>query len=278
MQKRYYWLKLQNDFFKSLRIKKLRRLAGGDTYTIIYLKMQLKCLADGGYWYHKGVFDTFEEEVALDIDEELEDVKITIQYLLSCGLMEVTDSPDTYKMPYVLENIGSETASAQRVRDFRKKQQALQCNTDVTEVKRIGNVDIDIEKDIDIDKESESPARGEVVDEEFEEFWKAYPKKVLRPQAEYEFTWILAHDVHMTSDMLIASARNYAETVEIEKREERYIKSPNRFISDNTFLTYLPENYKKPQQPKNKNKFNNFEQRDMSKQEMEDLEAWLLNQ
>ena len=33
--KRYYWLKLQDDFFKSKRIKKLRKIAGGDTYTII---------------------------------------------------------------------------------------------------------------------------------------------------------------------------------------------------------------------------------------------------
>jgi hypothetical protein len=36
--KRYYWLKLQDGFFDSKRIKKLRKLAGGDTYTIIYLK------------------------------------------------------------------------------------------------------------------------------------------------------------------------------------------------------------------------------------------------
>ena len=42
--KRYYWLKLMDDFFDSKRIKKLRKMAGGDTYTIIYLKMQLLSL------------------------------------------------------------------------------------------------------------------------------------------------------------------------------------------------------------------------------------------
>ena len=40
--KRYYWLKFRDDFFDSKRIKKLRKMAGGDTYVIIYLKMQLK--------------------------------------------------------------------------------------------------------------------------------------------------------------------------------------------------------------------------------------------
>ena len=37
-EKKYYWMKFQREFFKSLRIKKLRRLAGGDTYTIIFLR------------------------------------------------------------------------------------------------------------------------------------------------------------------------------------------------------------------------------------------------
>ena len=165
-QKRYYWLRLQHDFFKSLRIKKLRKIAGGDTYTIIYLKMQLKCLADGGYWYYKGILDSFEEEVALDIDEEVEDVKITIQYLLSCGLMEVTDEPNTYLMPYVVDNTGSEGASAQRVREHRNRQKALHCNTDVTQVKQLcyveKEIDIEKEKDKEIEKDTPplSPSRG----------------------------------------------------------------------------------------------------------------------
>ena len=38
-EKRYYWLKFREDFFESKRIKRLRRMAGGDTYLIIYLKM-----------------------------------------------------------------------------------------------------------------------------------------------------------------------------------------------------------------------------------------------
>lgn len=44
MGKRYYWLKLPDDFFRQKPIKKLRRIAGGDTYTIIYLKMLLVSL------------------------------------------------------------------------------------------------------------------------------------------------------------------------------------------------------------------------------------------
>lgn len=48
MAKRYYWLKLKADWFSDKRIKKLRPIAGGDTHTIIYLKMMLLSLKDEG--------------------------------------------------------------------------------------------------------------------------------------------------------------------------------------------------------------------------------------
>lgn len=150
-EKRYFWLKLYDDFFTSKRIKKLRSIAGGDTYTIIYLKMQLKALKTDGYLYFDGVMSDFAEELALDIDESVEDVKVTINYLMSVGLLETNDGEE-YKLPFLDNCIGSENASAQRVREHRAKQKALQCNTGVTEVKRVCNAEIDIEKEIDKSK------------------------------------------------------------------------------------------------------------------------------
>ena len=126
--KRYYWLKLMDDFFDSKRIKKLRKMAGGDTYTIIYLKMQLLSLKKGGYLEYSGLEDEFYKEIALDIDEDEINVQVTIQYLLSCGLLETSDSIE-YKLPFVQDNLGSETASTRRSRKSRENaQKALQCN------------------------------------------------------------------------------------------------------------------------------------------------------
>lgn len=150
MEKKYYWLKLKNDFFTDKRIKKLRKIAGGDTYTIIYLKMQLLSLQDGGNLYFDKVENTFEEEIALQIDEDVEDVKITIAFLLANGLIEQMES-DVYGLIETKNCIGKEGSSAERVRQFRarEKQKMLQCNTDVTK----SNIEIDIEldKDKDID-------------------------------------------------------------------------------------------------------------------------------
>ena len=120
-ENKYYWLKLQEDFFDSKRIKKLRRIAGGDTYTIIYLKMQLKALKTGGVLEYTGIEKTFAEELALDLDEEPEDVGLCLNYLLSVGLIETSDNIDFF-LPYVIENTGKEGSSAKRMREYRERQ------------------------------------------------------------------------------------------------------------------------------------------------------------
>ena len=146
--KRYYWIQLTQDFFKSKEMKLLRKIAGGDTHTIIYLKMMLISLEDGGCIYYDGLADNLAEEIALMIDENVEDIKITLLFLESKGLLTRKNDRD-YFLEQVPEMVGSETASARRVRKFRENQLALQCNNDVT--KRNGDIDIDteIEKDVD---------------------------------------------------------------------------------------------------------------------------------
>ena len=153
MAKRYYWLKLKNDFFDGIRIKKLRNIAGGDTYTIIYLKLLLYAIDKEGVIEYEGVENTISEELSLVLGETAEDIGLCINYLNSVGLAEVRT--DSILLPEAVEHVGSETASTQRVRDFRARQKALHCNTDETQVKRIGNVEIELEKEKEIEKEKD---------------------------------------------------------------------------------------------------------------------------
>lgn len=153
MGKRYYWLKLPEDFFRQKPIKKLRKIAGGDTYTIIYLKMLLIAMKEDGKLYFEGVEDDFYEELSLELDEDSENVKVTVLFLIRQGLMELIDETE-YRLTECEKMVGSESASAERVRRHRENK-ALQCNTTVTDVKRIGNVEK--EKDIETDKNTICP-------------------------------------------------------------------------------------------------------------------------
>lgn len=161
--KRYFWLKLHKDFFQRKEIKRLRKIAGGDTYTIIYLKMLLRSIMSDGKLYFDGLEDDFASELALDLDEKEENVQITIQYLLKIGLIEMC-SDEEYYLPDTKDSTGCETAVASRVRKHRERKKALHCNADVTQVKQLCNgeieKEIELEKDIEIEKEIHSSAKS----------------------------------------------------------------------------------------------------------------------
>ena len=149
--KRYYWIQLAQDFFKSKEMKLLRKIAGGDTHTIIYLKMMLISLEDGGHIYYDGLADNLAEEIALVIDENVEDIKITLIFLESKGLLTRKNDRD-YFLEQVPEMVGSETASTRRSRKHRELR-GLHCNAIATtcngDIDKDKDIDTEIEKDID---------------------------------------------------------------------------------------------------------------------------------
>lgn len=151
MAKKYYWLKLKEDFFEQRVIKKLRKIAGGDTYTIIYLKLQLLAMKNEGKLLFENVEDDFASEMALELDEDVENVKVTLMYLEKNNLIK-TISKDEFFLPEVLEVTGSETASAIRVREHRERKKTLQCNNDVTSCNEVVT---DLKQKCSVEKEKE---------------------------------------------------------------------------------------------------------------------------
>lgn len=157
-EKKYFWLKLKEDFFRQKEIKKLRKIAGGDTYTIIYLKMQLLSLKNEGFLFFEGTEETFEEQLSLEIDEDLDNVKVTILFLFNNKLMEKIEDNEFF-MHKASECIGKEGKSAERVRKHRKNQAleeqhgqtALQCNTQVTKC----NTETETEQETELETELE---------------------------------------------------------------------------------------------------------------------------
>jgi predicted phage replisome organizer len=118
-QKRYFWFKMPEDFFANKEIKKLRKIAGGDTYVIIYQKIILLSLKHGGSVYFEGIEDDFASEIALEIDEEEDNVRITLEFMKRNNSISIIDENE-FKMN-VSNLIGSETSTALRVRKCRER-------------------------------------------------------------------------------------------------------------------------------------------------------------
>lgn len=161
--KKYYWLKLKDDFFTQKEIKRLRKIAGGDTYTIIYLKLLLLSLKDEGKIYFDGIGDSFSDELSLELDEEEENIQITLTYLKNKNLLEVVNDEE-YILSDIPSMIGSESDSAVRMRRHRGKDKEMPSNSDGKvaqsdgETSQVDNVvqNSDTEKDIYLERREKS--------------------------------------------------------------------------------------------------------------------------
>lgn len=152
--KKFFWIKLRPDFFNDPYIKLLRRMAGGDTYTIIYLKMLVKSAPTDGVIYFQGAGADISEELALTLDESIEDVRALLAYLEAKNLITHPEITQDLFLVASADLTGSEVDSAQRVRKFRERQQlkALQSNTDVTNSNDKLEKELEIETELDKDK------------------------------------------------------------------------------------------------------------------------------
>lgn len=236
--KRYYWLQLKTDFFDQKEIKLLRKIAGGDTYTVIYLKMLLASLKDEGKLYFESIGDNFAEEISLLIDEDTENVAITLNFLKSKQLIEVVED-DEYYLNRMPEMLGSESYSAERVRRHRNKQklqsnnQALQSNSDVTKRRE------DIEKskeDIDnnIDQSSSKESDKVSLKNRFDLIWKEYPKKQGKELAFKAFKKAVKEGI--TDETILNGINAYKKQIELQRTELQFIKQGSTFFNQRSYL------------------------------------------
>lgn len=155
--KRYYWLKLKDDFFEDDTVAWLEEQENGKDYIIFYLKLCLKSLQDDG----KLIRYVGEKLIPYDVralskltNTSADTVAVAMKTFIEIGLIERLESGEIY-LTQINEMIGSETDSAKRMRKKRilesTKIQELstpsQCDTNVQKS------DTDIDKDKELDKE-----------------------------------------------------------------------------------------------------------------------------
>lgn len=162
MAKRYYWLKLKEDFFKKKEMKKLRKLDNGDTCILIYMKMIILSLESENKIFFDNVEDTFAEELSLLLDEDVDDVQRTLDFLEKVNLMETINDGE-YFLPQGTTLTGSECSSAERVRKHRANKKSNKENKSCIDDDSCNkSVTLDIDTDIDEDKEIEQDGNKEI--------------------------------------------------------------------------------------------------------------------
>ena len=151
-KKVYFWLKLDQNFFKNLAIKQALRMPGGKDMIIVYQMLMLESLATDGVIYYEGMLPTLEKELAVRLDVKEEDIQMTLAYFKNVGLVQVDDSNNA-EMLQVPALIEQETDWARYKREQRR---ALKLDN----VQHVSNgcpteleLELELEKDIDIELE-----------------------------------------------------------------------------------------------------------------------------
>lgn len=142
--KRFYWIKLRENFFQQETIDWLMEQENGSTYIVLYLKMCLMTANTAGELIRTIGDMTIPYEpkkISQKTGFDIDTVNVALSLFKHLGLIEETQEGIPV-MPEVKNMVGSESESAARVRKYRKKKKALQSNTYVTNKALQSNVEI----------------------------------------------------------------------------------------------------------------------------------------
>ena len=250
-KEKYYWLKLDRNFFKRHDIRIIEKMPDGKQYVLFYLKLMAEAIDHEGALRFSEAVPYSEAMLASVTDTDTEIVKAALQLFTELGLAEILEDKTLY-LPEVAKLLDGETYSAKRKRD--KKQTAAGGNFPLPG----GN--FPPEKDTEKDKESDTEKDTDSFTEP--EGSVCRTKDVRRIQKAWNELG-LKQLVKIPSDskrgvMLRARVREYGVDAVLEAiakvRDSPFLKGQNTrnwvitfdwLIKPNNFIKVLEGNYDK---------------------------------
>lgn len=118
MAKRFYWLKLQKDFFKQHEIRVIEALPNGKDYILFYLKLLVESVSHEGDLRFSDTIPYSEEMLAAITNTNIDVVRSAMALFVELKMIEILDDATIF-MKEVTKMIGSEGESAARMRNAR---------------------------------------------------------------------------------------------------------------------------------------------------------------
>lgn len=119
--KRYYWLKLKEDFFEDDTIQWIEEQENGKEYSLFYLKLCLKSLSMDGKVARivgNNLMPYDKRALSKATNTDVDTVVIALELFKAIGLVEILDSGEIF-MTQINELVGSETDEARKKRRQR---------------------------------------------------------------------------------------------------------------------------------------------------------------
>ncbi len=239
--KKYYYIKLQENFFEREEILMLESIENGHMYSNILLKLYLKSLKNEGKLMFNNIIPYTPEILAKVIRVNKDTMVVALKLFQEFGLIEVLDNGAIY-ISDIQNFIGRSSDEADRKRAYRKQIEdekgqlsghlSLKC-PDKTPPEKEKELDIkkekEIEKDIELDKKH--------IVQQVDTVWARYTLKKGKATAIKKIPKLIEQYGY---EQLIRCIERY----ELGLQKETWRKPQNGSTFFNSgYVDYLDENY-----------------------------------
>ena len=161
--KKYYYLRLKDNFFDSDELKILESMKDGYLYSNILLKLYLRSLKNDGKLVVNDRIPYNAEMLASVTGHQIGTVKQALSIFKDLGLIDVLENGSIYMLD-IQNFIGKGSSEADRKREYRQRIETDRTNVQ-TNLRQISEksppeIEIELEKDIEIEKEIHSSAKS----------------------------------------------------------------------------------------------------------------------
>lgn len=159
--KKYYYLRLKDNFFDSDELKILESMKDGYLYSNILLKLYLRSLKNDGKLVVNDRIPYNAEMLASVTGHQIGTVKQALSIFKDLGLIDVLENGAIYMLD-IQNFIGKGSSEADRKREYRQRIETDRTNVQ-TSLRQISDkfppeIEIELEKEIKIEKEIDSSA------------------------------------------------------------------------------------------------------------------------
>ena len=161
--KKYYYLRLKDNFFDSDELKILESMKDGYLYSNILLKLYLRSLKNDGKLVVNERIPYSADMLASVTGHQVGTIKQALSVFKNLGLIDVLDNGAIYMLD-IQNFIGKGSSEADRKREYRQRIEIERTNVQ-TNLRQISDknppeIEIELEKDIEIEKEIHSSAKS----------------------------------------------------------------------------------------------------------------------
>ncbi len=228
--KRFYWLKLQEDFFEDETIRYIEEQENGIKYSNFYLKLCLKSLRTDG----KLIRLVGEMLIPYDVKSlssltgvDPDTVRCAMNLFQKIGCVKALDSGELF-ISQLSELVGSETDKAKIMRAARAREKAIGNN--VTTALPDCYPEKEIEKEIELEKNNKNTrSTSAPLDERFNRFWDEYPKRVAKKAALK--AWKKLNPDDELAERIITAVQKQKKWEQWKKGNGQYVPNPATWLN-----------------------------------------------